>query len=359
MKKTLHLLVFVLALATAIALAQTSSSGTSTQTPTATPSTSSDQSPAAVPASQDMDRGKDKGKDKTKSKVDDSTLDRQIKDQLSTDSALKNVQASVDDGVVKLEGTVASKADKKRAKQMVASIPGVRKVHDKLKVEASATAAPGSNEPASASANTAGSISGNASASSTTPQTPSASASGSTTTREPGASGLPQSDVSAGAASQTQSNTGVSGTTPSTLPQSSTTGAAGASGTTSTSTTAGTTGTTGTTTGASDLQTQCETALQREPTLSGSHINCVVSGDTIELSGSVMTGKERQTALRIAHSYAGNRRVVDRLTVTGRGQGANMGGETPERDRGTGNTSNPSSTPNNPTSSPESTNNPR
>jgi osmotically-inducible protein OsmY len=40
---------------------------------------------------------------------------------------------------------------------------------------------------------------------------------------------------------------------------------------------------------------------------------------TIELSGSVPTGKEKITAKRIAQSYAGNRKVVDKMTVSGRG----------------------------------------
>jgi osmotically-inducible protein OsmY len=45
-----------------------------------------------------------------------------------------------------------------------------------------------------------------------------------------------------------------------------------------------------------------------------------VTDSTIELSGTVPTGKEKQTAKRIAQSYAGNRKVIDRLTVTGRGR---------------------------------------
>ncbi len=473
MKNTFYVLVFMLAVATAMALAQTSPSGTSSQT-TASPSSPSSQT--AAPASQDMDRDKDRGKDKKHAKntsaVDDTTLTQQIQQQLSSDVALKNVQVSVNNGVVNLGGTVASKEEKRRAKQMVAGIAGVRKVHEHLKINASATAAPGSNEPTSASAgatgassasttsNTAGSIAGNTTASSTTPQTPTTSASiGSTSS----ASGMPQSEgancpcpsgvgttsgvatqsgtagmTSAGAqntqiqnviqqqivnsnvqVNQTTNNIVLTGTVPtetdkqkaeeiarkqaggltvvnniqvassasaamsnapsSTLPQAETAPAgtsgataAGAAGTSATSsgTTAGTAGAqTGATGGAmssaSDLQTQCDTALKREPTLASDQINCVVSGDTIELSGSVMTGKERQTALRIAQSFAGNRRVVDRLTVRGRGQGANTGAPNPNQpgmspNGGSNPTGvNPSSTPSNPTSSPESNTTPR
>ena len=63
-----------------------------------------------------------------------------------------------------------------------------------------------------------------------------------------------------------------------------------------------------------DLQPRIQQALQRE-NLSG--INVVVSGTTIDLSGTVSTGKEKQTAKRIAQSFAGNMKVVDRITVSG------------------------------------------
>ncbi len=410
MKKTLHLLVFVLALATAVALAQTSYGGTSTspqsQNPTANPNPNPSipaEGTATTPASQDTGKKHDKN---SKAMVDDSTLNTQIKEQLSADPAMKNVQATVSNGVVNLDGTVASKADKKRAKQMVAAIPGVRKVHDKLTVNANATVTPGSNEPANASAGTKGATSSastgasSTTPSSTTPQTPSASA-GTTTSTTGGtaASGMPQSDASAGAGAgvgtsgaQTQAGAGVSGTTSattpqapatgaaasttpqapatgaSTMPQSSTTGTAGASWTSSTLPQSSAPGATaapapGTAPApgapgdiSTDLQKQVQTALKHEPTLANDNINAVVAGDTIDLSGTVNSGKERQTALRIAQSFAGNRRVVDHLTVAGQGPGASS-----VQPQGMGNTgsSNPSATPTNPTASPESTNNPR
>ncbi len=373
MKKTLHVLVIVLALATAVALAQTSYGGRSpqTQNPTANPNPNPSiptEGTATTPASQDTS----KKQDKNKAMVDDATLNTQIKEQLAGDPAMKNVQVTVNNGVVNLEGAVASKADKKRAKQMAAAIPGVRKVHDKLTVNANATATPGSNEPATAGVGTSGasgSMAGNAGASSTTPQTPSASTSGTTTSREPGAaaSGMPQGDVSAGAntgvgttGTQTQAGAGASATTPSTTPQSSTNGGATSSTLpqSSAETGAATTGTTGTGADMSnDLQKQIQTALKHEPTLANDNLNAVVAGDTIDLSGTVASGKERQTALRIAQSFAGNRRVVDHLTVAGQGPGASMGGPTSNQ-AGAG-MSNPSATPSNPNASPESTNNPR
>jgi hypothetical protein len=70
---------------------------------------------------------------------------------------------------------------------------------------------------------------------------------------------------------------------------------------------------------ASTLQGQIQNALQNEPTLRNDQINVNVNDSTIELSGTVQSGKEKQTADRIANSFAGNRRVRDRITV---GKGA-------------------------------------
>jgi len=81
------------------------------------------------------------------------------------------------------------------------------------------------------------------------------------------------------------------------------------------------------TTGAT-LRSQIETEFQKQ-NLSGVTIN--VTDDTIELTGTVPTGKEKQTAKRIASSFAGNRRVVDRLTVTGLGE-ANRSPNSPNTD---------------------------
>lgn len=71
------------------------------------------------------------------------------------------------------------------------------------------------------------------------------------------------------------------------------------------------------------LQNQIQNALQNEPTLRNDNLNVNVTDSTIELSGSVQTGKEKQTAQRIASSFAGNRRVRDRITVSGKGSASN------------------------------------
>ena len=71
-------------------------------------------------------------------------------------------------------------------------------------------------------------------------------------------------------------------------------------------------------TSATQLQSQIQVALTNEPTLANSNINVNVTEDEIALSGSVSNGKERQTAERIARSFAENRRVTDHLTVGGK-----------------------------------------
>jgi osmotically-inducible protein OsmY len=184
------------------------------------------------------------------------------------------------DGKVVLEGTVASKDDRKRAKDLVSGIPGVKKVKEKLKVDESLTTAAAA--PVSAAAGVAAGTTG-----------------------------------------------GVSGTTAQQPPQAQASGSAATSGSIAGSTQAGAAGASGSmTAGAApaDLQSRIQQALQRENL---SNINVVVSATTIDLSGTVSTGKEKQTAKRIAQSFAGNMKVVDRITVSGMGQGANQGQSAP------------------------------
>jgi hypothetical protein len=68
----------------------------------------------------------------------------------------------------------------------------------------------------------------------------------------------------------------------------------------------------------SDLQSQIQSALSKEPTLSGDSARVNVSRETIELAGAVGTNKEKITATRIVQSYAGSKKLVNRLTIGGR-----------------------------------------
>ena len=107
------------------------------------------------------------------STADDQTLHRQVHDQLSTNPDLQNVQIAVENGKVVLTGTVPNKNDKKEAKRIASSVPGVKKVKENITVSnpggtssASATSMgkPSDNQSTEQgnSPNNAGSISGNA-----------------------------------------------------------------------------------------------------------------------------------------------------------------------------------------------------
>jgi hypothetical protein len=65
----------------------------------------------------------------------------------------------------------------------------------------------------------------------------------------------------------------------------------------------------------SDLASQIQNALSKEPTLTGDSPHVTVSGDTIELAGAVNTNKEKITATRIVQSYAANKKLVNKLTI--------------------------------------------
>ena len=68
----------------------------------------------------------------------------------------------------------------------------------------------------------------------------------------------------------------------------------------------------------SDLQSQIQNALTKEPTLSADSLQANVTDQNIELSGNVETAREKQTALRIVQSYAANKKVVNHISVGSR-----------------------------------------
>jgi osmotically-inducible protein OsmY len=85
---------------------------------------------------------------------------------------------------------------------------------------------------------------------------------------------------------------------------------------------------------ASELSGQIQNALANEPTLARDSFQVSVNDTQIVVTGTAATGKEKQTAHRIVESFAGNRRVVDRITVTGRsksGQNSAPATEEPPR----------------------------
>lgn len=106
-----------------------------------------------------------------------------------------------------------------------------------------------------------------------------------------------------------------------------------------------------------DLEGQIQNALNKEPTLTGDSTHVTVTPDSIELSGNVNTSKEKLTASRIVQSYAGNKKVLNHLTIGGKGSpSAQQQQENPASTTNPPNTSNPTSTTNpatNPATNPE------
>ena len=65
------------------------------------------------------------------------------------------------------------------------------------------------------------------------------------------------------------------------------------------------------------LQSQIENAIRNEPSLSNSHVVVNVSAESIDLSGTVGSSKDKLNAARIAQSFDGNRKLNDTLIITG------------------------------------------
>jgi hypothetical protein len=122
-----------------------------------------------------------------------------------------------------------------------------------------------------------------------------------------------------------------------------------------------TSGSSSTASGSSDqIKNDIQTAFRNEPTLTSSSVAVNVTDDSIELSGSAPSAKDRDEAKRIAQSFAGNRRVVDNIKVAGSDTGSSAASPNSSSST-TGTSPNSSSTPNSGSStstSPNSSTNP-
>lgn len=67
----------------------------------------------------------------------------------------------------------------------------------------------------------------------------------------------------------------------------------------------------------SELQVEIQNSLDKQPSLTGTRVRATVTEQQIELSGSVTWSRDKLTAARIALSYAANKKLVNRITVTG------------------------------------------
>ena len=63
------------------------------------------------------------------------------------------------------------------------------------------------------------------------------------------------------------------------------------------------------------MQARIAERLRTEQSLSDDQINTEVDDNSVVLKGSVANMTQRDIAVQIAQSYAGNRKVVDRLEV--------------------------------------------
>src|SRR3954470_24244262 len=354
MKKNL-LLAFAFALTGTFALAQESTTPkdpTQQNDPAAQTKPDDKSNTPAQPAtgaeSKNQSSSKEPAEAQSKTKASNNALTEQLHDKFAADPALANVRFHVSKGVVTLIGKVDTADEVAHAKEVAMSVDGVKTVRNRLKV-ASTSAAAGSDTHADSTAgstnttpdlkpNVAGTqgVENNSTgaigkdASSTNPQistggnnstTPTTNASGGTV---PSNSGSIAGNTSA-----------ASGTQAGTLPagdQSASSSHASSSHNDSAS-----------------LQSTIQDKLKSEPMLSSSSVNVNVTDATIELSGTVATGKEKQTAERIAQSYAGNRKLVNRITVTGNGNASSTGQAAPIQPNGSvptsANPSTPSGTP--------------
>ncbi len=98
------------------------------------------------------------------------------------------------------------------------------------------------------------------------------------------------------------------------------------------------------------VKNDIQTAFRNEPTLTSSNISVDVAADSITLSGTAPSEKDRDEAKRIAQSFAGNRKVVDNVKVSG------MGSSGSSSDMNSNPSSNPSANPSEPPQGSTSTN---
>lgn len=322
MRKSLHLLVFVLALALAYASAQSSGSSPSSGNQSTTSQPSQDQT--QKPDTQSSQSGASATSSQSGSAATSTTdVQVQIQDALKKDPTLSNasITVSVTDDAVELNGTVASNDDKRAAKKIAKSYAGSRKIKDNLTVSGGGSK---TTPPGGMGFFSAGSY--RQSQSSQQPQSTQPSGSQSPAAQSPSTSQSPSSEPSS-----TQTTPVPNGSMNQQTPSSSEQTPSGGQQTPGATAAAG-----------GDIQMQIQNALQKEPTLSNDNINVSVSDDAIELNGTVASGKEKQTAKRIAQSYAGNRKVKDHLTLSGQGSSDN---KNPDSNMSTPPSSNSPTTP--------------
>jgi BON domain len=65
----------------------------------------------------------------------------------------------------------------------------------------------------------------------------------------------------------------------------------------------------------SEIQDQIQRSISKDPALSDAQVNASVDEQTITLSGTVQDETEHQKVLQVVQSYAGQRKIDDKLVV--------------------------------------------
>ena len=65
------------------------------------------------------------------------------------------------------------------------------------------------------------------------------------------------------------------------------------------------------------VQRQIQEKLSAEPVLTNTNVGVKTTDKSVTLSGSVDTQRQHDLALRIAQSYAGDRKIVDKIKIRG------------------------------------------
>ncbi len=66
------------------------------------------------------------------------------------------------------------------------------------------------------------------------------------------------------------------------------------------------------------VQRQIQEKLSAEPALANTNVGVKTTDKSVTLTGSVDTERQHDLALRIAQSYAGDRKIVNKLKIQGR-----------------------------------------
>ena len=201
---------------------------------------------------------------------------------------------TTDDSKIKLSGTVSSETEKGQIEQIARSAAPDMKIENKLTV-AAGPGGPTANPSNPAAPPNAGQRPGTESTPTTTPPSKPMPPMGSRFMAQAGSSSQsPTSSPNSGAQS---------GSNPGSQQPGSQTGAASQPGTPTTAP------------NPSDAQGNIQKALQQDPTLANANISATVSGNKVQLTGTVADKDQKKKAKEIAEANAGGMKVVDHIKV--------------------------------------------